>query len=156
VTKDGTLKEARDIFRIGKMLQHHVYTAYVQLDQEMLCGVDSELSLAQFKLLMSVRHLGEPTLGELASHLGVSSPSVSVMVDRLVERGVLVRERSTMDRRKVVLRISGDEERRCLEIEQRMLAVFVELLEEIGPDKTAMWVEALAAVEKVLARKRSG
>ncbi|KQS61172.1 hypothetical protein ASG36_08385 [Geodermatophilus sp. Leaf369] len=47
----------------------------------------------------------EMTPGLLATELRLSSPATTALVDRLARSGHLVRERSTTDRRKVVLRV---------------------------------------------------
>jgi DNA-binding MarR family transcriptional regulator len=42
-------------------------------------------------------------LSELAEHVGLALPSMSVMIDGLVNRGLVTRQTSTKDRRMVVL-----------------------------------------------------
>jgi len=93
------------------------------------------------------------TGSELATILGVSPPSISVMVERLVERDLLVRERSAHDRRKVVLRLSGAKARELALIEEQILASFVDLVTEIGEETAEKWVAVLGEVEKVLQQK---
>lgn len=48
---------------------------------------------------------GPVTAGELAVGLGLTSGTVTVLIDRLVERGYVLRERSQDDRRKVHVRL---------------------------------------------------
>lgn len=148
------LERARYIFRVGKMLQHHIFSTFAQLETERDEDTALELSIAQFKLLMTVRHHGEMTLKELAEKLNVSSPSVSVMVEKLVERKLLIRERSERDRRKVVIRVSGKEKVHLDAIEEQVLAVFVQLIEDVGPDIAQKWEEVLTRVEQVLAERQ--
>ena len=109
--------------------------------------------MAQFNLLMAVQASGEITGGELAAQLGVSPPSVSVMVERLVDRGRLVRERSSEDRRKVVLRMSDEASTHFARIEEQVLASFVSLVEEVGEETAEKWVQVLQQVERVLHRR---
>lgn len=153
------IEQARFIFTTGKLLRRHIFSTLARSEVEGKYGC-SDLSLAQFNLLMAVQTQGAITGGELAAQLGVSPPSVSVMVERLVERGLLVRERSTEDRRKVVLRISNDEALHLARIEEQVLASFVDLVEEVGDETADKWVEVLHQVEQVLhlkfARKAGG
>lgn len=144
-------EQARYIFKVGKMVQHHIFSTFARLEtQTEGCGGPLELSVSQFKLLMIVRHQGEVTLKELAEKLNVSSPSVSVMVDKLVERNLLTRDRSQQDRRKVVIQVSPDE-KACLDaMEEKVLHVFTQLLEDVGPEITQKWEEVLTKVEQVL------
>ena len=150
-----TIEQARYIFSVGKMIRHHVFNSLTQLE---VCGRENgctELSMAQMNLLMAVRPHEELTLSGLADILGVSPPSVSVMVDRLVERGMLTRERSTRDRRKVVIQLSPDADHQLAKMEEKVLAAFVELVEEVGPETARKWGEVLQRVEQVLQRNLS-
>lgn len=150
----ATIERARFIFRVGRMLQHHIFTTFSRIETEHHGCMPLDLSVAQFKLLMTVRHNGEMTLTELADQLDVSPPSVSVMVDRLVERKLLIRERSQQDRRKVVIEVSPAEKKHLDFAEQQVLASFVELLEEVGPEIAEKWGEVLARVEQVLQKRQ--
>ncbi len=152
MTDQKIIEQARFIFTTGKLLRRHIFSALAHSEGEGKYGC-SDLSLAQFNLLMAVQTQGAITGGELAAQLGVSPPSVSVMVERLVERGLLVRERSKEDRRKVVLRISHDEALHLARIEEQLLASFVDLVEEVGDETADKWVEVLGQVEQVLRRK---
>jgi len=150
VTDPQTIEQARYIFSVGKMIRHHVFTSLAQLE---VCGRETgctELSMAQMNLLMAVRTHEEFTLTGLADILKVSPPSVSVMVDRLVERGMLIRERSTRDRRKVVIRLSPNTDLLLAKVEEKVLATFVGLVEEVGPETARKWGEVLQRVEEVL------
>ena len=150
MTDPQTIEQARYIFSVGKMIRHHVFTSLAQLE---VCGRETgctELSMAQMNLLMAVRTHEEFTLTGLADILKVSPPSVSVMVDRLVERGMLIRERSTRDRRKVVIRLSPNTDLLLAKVEEKVLATFVGLVEEVGPETARKWGEVLQRVEEVL------
>lgn len=139
------------------MVQHHIFSTFARLEtQTEGCGGPLELSVSQFKLLMTVRHQGEITLKELAEKLNVSSPSVSVMVDKLVDRNLLTRDRSQQDRRKVVIQVSPDE-KACLDaMEDKVLHVFTQLLEDVGPEIAKKWEEVLTKVEQVLEPVKQG
>ncbi len=152
MTDQKIIEQARFIFTTGKLLRRHIFSTLARSEGEGKHGC-SDLSLAQFNLLMAVQNHGAITGGELAAQLGVSPPSVSVMVERLVERGMLIRERSKADRRKVVLRISNDEALHLARIEEQVLASFVDLVEAVGDETADKWVEVLQQVEQVLGRK---
>ncbi len=153
MSKQKTIDQARYIFTTGKLLRRHIFSSLAKVEgreQKNRCG---DLSLAQFNLLMIVHGSGEITGGELAVQLGVSPPSVSAMVDRLVERGMLVRNRSSEDRRKVVLKMSSEEAHHFAAVEKKILNGFVGLVEEVGEETAARWVEVLNRVEKVLQKR---
>jgi MarR family transcriptional regulator, organic hydroperoxide resistance regulator len=56
-------------------------------------------SPAQLHVLGVLRDAGPTTVSHLASRLGISPPSTSAIVDRMVDAGLIVRERSDEDRR---------------------------------------------------------
>jgi DNA-binding MarR family transcriptional regulator len=58
-------------------------------------------SLAQLHVLGVLRDVGPITVSHLATRLGISPPSTSAIVDRMVDAALIVRERSEEDRRNV-------------------------------------------------------
>lgn len=60
-------------------------------------------SPAQLHLLGLLNELGPTTVSQLAALLGTSPPSASAMVDRMVDTGLVVRERNEDDRRVVTV-----------------------------------------------------
>lgn len=146
------IDQARYIFTAGKQLRRYIFSSVARVEADAHCGCP-DLSMAQFNLLMAVQAAGEITGGELAGQLGVSPPSVSVMVERLVDRGLLVRQRSVEDRRKVVLRMSNETASHFSRIEEQVLASFVDLVQAVGAETAEKWVDVLQQVEQVLARR---
>jgi len=63
-------------------------------------------SPAQLHLLGLLNELGPTTVSHLAALLGTSPPSASAMVDRMVDTGLVVRERNEDDRRVVTVSLS--------------------------------------------------
>jgi DNA-binding MarR family transcriptional regulator len=75
------------------------------------------------------------------------------MVERLVERKMLTRNRSSTDRRKVIISLSPESQQRIETMEEQMLAAFIALVEELGPETARKWGEVLEQVEEVLGRQ---
>ena len=61
------------------------------------------LTAPQILLLQAIRDGGEATIGELAKTISLSQATVTTIVDRLEQRQLLRRERSSEDKRKVHL-----------------------------------------------------
>jgi len=61
----------------------------------------SGLTSPQILLLRAINEKGRVTIGELAKDIALSQATVTTILDRLVTRGLVVRERSTTDKRKV-------------------------------------------------------
>ena len=58
----------------------------------------------QIKALLILDHHGRRTVGEVAAGIGVSMPTASELLDRLVEEGLAERETNPSDRRQVFVR----------------------------------------------------
>ncbi len=152
--------QARRIVEVGKLLHDYVHQSF----SRHAAGNRGRKKLASLTLpqLDAVRAAGrsdEVTITKLSRTLGVSAPSASAMVDRLVERGILIRERSRQDRRKVVVRVSEDVAEDIQRIEESILGEFIDIIEKIGPEAAGKWCEVLDRVHCILAEKsttRSG
>lgn len=59
------------------------------------------LTTPQILLLQSIRDKGEVTIGELANNISLSQATVTNILDRLENRKIIYRERSSKDKRKV-------------------------------------------------------
>lgn len=59
------------------------------------------LTAPQILLLQAIRDKGQVTIGEIANEISLSQATVTTIVDRLEKRGLVYRERSTQDKRKV-------------------------------------------------------
>lgn len=151
MTDPETLASARYIFTTGRRVHDRVQqvtTAACMTE----CN-DSrfgELSLPQMNMIMMVRIRGTVSVTQLATLLGVSPPSVSTMVDRLVERGLLTRRPSSQDRRMVVIQVSPEAIEEISQIEEKVLSAFVELVEAVGPETARKWCEVLERIKDVL------
>jgi DNA-binding MarR family transcriptional regulator len=74
----------------------------------------SGLEPHQHQLLLAIKGLPEgmrPTIGEIAHRLQIRHHSAVELVDRLEERGALVRETCPEDRRQVLVRLTSSGER---------------------------------------------
>lgn len=70
---------------------------------EMRRGHGSDLSIPQFRSLRFIQRNRNSSLSDLADHLGLTLPSVSKLIDGLVKQGLIDREESTTDRRRLTL-----------------------------------------------------
>ncbi len=59
------------------------------------------LTAPQILLLQTIRDKGEVTIGELANKISLSQATVTSILDRLEKRGLVYRERSKEDKRKM-------------------------------------------------------
>ena len=65
-----------------------------------------ELTFAQARALFILAARKELTVSQLAKLLGVGNPTASILVQQLVERGLVTRSEHTADRRQTIVRLS--------------------------------------------------
>jgi DNA-binding MarR family transcriptional regulator len=107
---------------------------------------ESGIEPQQHQLLLAVKGLPEgikPTIGALAERMQLQHHSTVGLIDRLVERGLLVRFRATDDKRQVLVKLSraGEEILRALALHHlqelrsagpRFVTVLKSLIEDSG------------------------
>ncbi len=62
-----------------------------------------DLSVAQFRTLAYIKNNNGASLSSLATHIGLTLPSMSKLIDGLVSRGLVTRSADQEDRRKICL-----------------------------------------------------
>jgi DNA-binding MarR family transcriptional regulator len=111
----------------------------------------SGLTMGQIKALVVIYHQGSSTVSDLATGIGVALPTASEMVERLVERGLVVREADPDDRRRVRLTLTptagafGDrirDLRRC-QVQRA--------LDRLDPTEWPVFLRSLRALAEALA-----
>ncbi len=80
--------------------------ALVAVAARSLAGAEAEVSLTQYRALVVLASRGPQRASDLADELHVHSSTAGRMTERLVRKGLVERERSTEDRRTVVLRLT--------------------------------------------------
>jgi DNA-binding MarR family transcriptional regulator len=65
----------------------------------------TDLTQQQFRYLQVIFRMKNPTLTELARELDLTKPTVTVLADKLVEKGYIKRVKSDQDRRSMHLHI---------------------------------------------------
>lgn len=105
--------------------------------------VAAGLSLPQIKALGHLSHHGRRSVGEIAHGLGVSLPSASDVVDRLVERGLAERGANPADRRQVLVWLTPEAERFKTELSTLRRAQLRAALDRLEPAERPVFVRSL-------------
>lgn len=106
-------------------------------------GAPFELRPVEFTVLVLLHGNAQVTSRRLAQTLDMPPPNITVLIDRLVERGLVQRQRSDSDRRATHLLLSpagGTLVRRCLRVSRVMES---EWLAALSPAERAMLGELL-------------
>jgi DNA-binding MarR family transcriptional regulator len=61
------------------------------------------LTLTQAKAISLLYHYGDQTVSEVAAGLAISLPAASELIDRLVDRGLVVRTQDAADKRRMII-----------------------------------------------------
>lgn len=149
------LEQAREIFQTVRLLQDRIARRHGEMsktDQEN--PVCAEVTMPQWVALMTVRERGEVTIKELAEALGVSPPSASTMVDRLVDMNMLRREQSQRDRREVLVALTPEGYDGIQVSERYLLQAITEIIEKVGPGCARQWCEVYMRIREVILEER--
>jgi MarR family transcriptional regulator, 2-MHQ and catechol-resistance regulon repressor len=111
------------------------------------------LTTPQFGVLEALYHLGPLPLGELADKLLVTGGNITYVMDRLEEQGLVVRERSSRDRRVVRAQLTEAGERLVAEVFPRHAVSIAELAAELDAEEQEALRTLLKRLGKGVARR---
>jgi len=149
--KNESRRMARYIFDNRKVIQDKIIRRHtMQMAQGRYKSMYKDVTVAQLHTIMRIYNRGEVSMTELSTLTNVSPPSASVMVDRLVEKGILVRGSSAGDRRKVMVKISPGAIKGIKKIEEGILKSFVGLVEDLGYETAQKWCEVIEKIKAIL------
>jgi DNA-binding MarR family transcriptional regulator len=105
-TPDGTLDEGG----IHDLLGYQLAQATIVTTRAFLRTVGKPLDLrpVEFTILQLVTENSPITATQLAKALAVTTPGITIWIDRLEKRGLVLRERSDADRRTQQLRVTKE------------------------------------------------
>ncbi len=83
-----------------------------------------DLTQQQLHYLRIIVRMHNPTLSELARELGLTKPTVSVLVDRLAEKGY-------------IKRVKSDKDRRCMHLQIDKKGTKISFLSEVAHERLA-------------------
>ncbi len=148
-----SLEQAEFICNIGQKIRNYFWG---NISRKIgVCAKNSAMELsspAQLQLLDIVSAHGCITITELAKIMGVSPPSTSAMVDRMVNCGWLHRESSAQDRRKVLVSASTEAKKNIMGVQKIVREEIIDLIKAIGPETTQKWCDVLNEIEQVCLR----
>jgi DNA-binding MarR family transcriptional regulator len=107
------------------------------------------LSVPQFRALVFLsRHPGA-SLSSMADHLGVTRPTASALVDRLVRRGLVTRTEHPQERRRIVLALTLSGARHLQQAREVARARIAGVLAGLSTAELRKIAEGIALLERV-------
>jgi DNA-binding MarR family transcriptional regulator len=95
-------------------------------------AANHDLSLTQLRVLAILRDR-QPTMAELASHLGLERSSVSGLIDRAVRRGLARRDTSHEDGRAVHVSLTSDGRRLARQLTTEISGLITPMTRRLNP-----------------------
>lgn len=108
------------------------------------------LTSPQILLLQTIRDQGEVTIGEIASEMSLSQATVTTIMDRLEKRGLVYRERSKTDKRKVHAHLTNDALETLKSAPIPLQDQFARQFENLQDWEQAMIISSLQRVAKMM------
>ncbi len=118
--------------------------------------LNSTLTMQQLRLIVLLRAYGPLGGHELARHLSVSMPTVSGIVDRLVERGMVERREDASDRRVRLSALTAAGEAFIAESENAGWAISVEILGAMEVEDLRALARGISAMRRAVEDRRRG
>ncbi len=110
--------------------------------------VDLALTMPQFKLLLVIASGNGFRVGDLAQRLGVTPPTVTTILDRLVQHGLVRREDHPVDRRLVIARLTAEGARLLQRLRVYAHDEIFECLADLTPDDLHSLQVGLEALQR--------
>ncbi|MCB2154140.1 MarR family winged helix-turn-helix transcriptional regulator [bacterium] len=115
-------------------------------------GLPKEPTFGQIRAMLALHTVGPCTLKVFAEAIGVSGPTASEKVERLVEKGLVKRWRNPDNRREVLIELGDEGRKRIAEHEKIVLGHICQLLEAIGPEDANLMVELTERIAAAIDR----
>jgi DNA-binding MarR family transcriptional regulator len=119
--------------------------ALTDITARSLSSVNEEVTLAQFRTLHALSTHGSQTVTALAERLDVHASTMTRMCSRLVTRGLVDRTPSAVDRREVVIQLSGTGSEVVTDVMQNRRGEFDVIVQRLSVDEQHAVIDALDA-----------
>jgi DNA-binding MarR family transcriptional regulator len=96
----------------------------------------ANLTGPQLTVIKMLEQIGDLSLSELSDRIRAQNSTVTGIIDRMEREGLVVRERSTSDRRVVHIKLTDKGERIAAEIPVEPMEIFRGALESLSPQET--------------------
>ncbi|EAQ13155.1 MULTISPECIES: MarR family transcriptional regulator [Maritimibacter] len=110
----------------------------------------AKLTAAQFRALQIVGEIGHATPSDIATRMGVSQATITALVDKLVARGLVTRERSERDRRQTNVTITAEGQATVDEAPDALQQRYVRKFEALEDWEQAQIIASLERVAAML------
>ena len=108
------------------------------------------LTSPQLLILSAIARMGDVTIGTIAREVKLSQATVTTILDRLERRGLVYRERSTVDKRKVHAHLTAEGEEALSTAPTPLQQSFIARYEGLDPWEQSMILASLQRVADMM------
>jgi DNA-binding MarR family transcriptional regulator len=119
--------------------------ALVGVSARSLAHVEDAVTITQFRTLVVLEGHGDTRLNQLAERLGVTPSTALRMVDRLIAAHLVTRQENKVDRREVLIGLTGEGARLVREVTERRRAEIATIVAAMPQEGRQEVVAALNA-----------
>ena len=120
-------------------------------------NLKSKLNLGNFTMpqtmiIYNLVNNDKMKISDLSEKMGLTNSTVSGIVDRLEDQGVVTRERSIKDRRVVYVELTPENKKKYLDMNANLDRYFHEMLEDLSPEQINNVLDSLGLLKNALIR----
>jgi DNA-binding MarR family transcriptional regulator len=136
-------------------LTNDVVRAYAALGDSLRMAalpnwITADLSLSQLKAIVLLEHHGALTISELARRLEMGNPAASILVQQLVQQGLVERSEDARDRRRTFVRPTANGAGLIATRREHIQTNLRRWLSQLGDDELASLQRGLGALVRVM------
>jgi DNA-binding MarR family transcriptional regulator len=153
----GAAKAAADHARLIADCHDLAHAAFATMSRS--AGADLlslDLTMGQFKAMATLTMFGPQAVGGLGRKLGLSEPAASLLVDKLEELDLAVRERDPADRRRTLVRATPKAEELAGRLREGRREHVTRMLGELTSEELAGLASGLHGILRVSAELAAG
>jgi DNA-binding MarR family transcriptional regulator len=114
-----------------------------------------DLSVPQFRALAFLGRQPGASLSDVAAHIGLTLPSISKMIDRLVARDLVMRRSAPEDRRRMCLELTPLGEATLQVAAKATRDRLAERLATLSPDERAAIIQAMRSLHMLFGSEQA-
>ncbi|UJF34457.1 MarR family winged helix-turn-helix transcriptional regulator [Paenibacillus hexagrammi] len=118
-------------------------STYRKLNQAVLSKLEFDITGPQYFMLFMIMKQGSAKQTQLAELMGVKPSAITVMIDRLVQSGYVVRKHHETDRRVVLVELTEDGRHVLQTAEQTHKEVAAQGLSQLSPEELDLFIRMM-------------
>ena len=111
------------------------------------------MPLSHVQVLVMLDHRGSLSITEISQSFGIAKPNITPLVDRLIEEGLVMRERNSADRRVVNVVICEKGRERLADIYRRLCDNLFDWTRTLSREDLASFNDALETIVRLLSKQ---